>query len=114
LNSGNEIQRVIYESIVNRRCSHSDCSDSATVALEGCGYCTKHFIWACYKHLEKSSEAHIDNGFERNAKRQTDSLVEIVDKVTSLSLNSIAFSNQERGQLMDILLWTCDLLEKQT
>jgi hypothetical protein len=65
-------------------------------------------------HLEKFSEARIDESSERNAKGQRDFLIEIVDKVTSLSLNSIAFTNRERGQLMDILLWNCDLLKKLT
>ena len=99
---------------MHRRCSYSDCAESATVAIEGCEYCVAHFISACYKHLEKSSESRIDVGSERNAKGQTDLLIEIVDKVTSLILNSIAFTNQERGQLMDILLWTCDLVAKRT
>jgi len=99
---------------MHHRCGYADCIGSATIALEGCCYCTKHFISACYKHLEKSSESHIDNACEGNAKRQTDSLVEIVDKVTSLSINNVAFSNQERGQLMDIILWTCELLAERT
>lgn len=99
---------------MHRRCSHIDCIESSTVALEGCGYCTKHFISACYKHLEQSSESRIDEGSERNAEGQTELLVAIVDKVTSLSLNGIALSNQERGQLMDIILWSCDLLAGRT
>jgi hypothetical protein len=97
---------------VHHRCSYSDCVESATVAKEGCEYCVAHFISACYTQLEKSSEAHIDEGSERSAKGQIDSLIEIVNKVTSLSLNSI--TNQERSQLTDILLWTCDLLAKRT
>jgi hypothetical protein len=99
---------------VHHRCSYSECAESATVATEGCEYCVAHFISACYKHLEGSSESRIGEASERNAKGQRDSLLEIVDKVTSLSLNSIAFTNRERGQLMDILLWTCDLLAKRT
>jgi hypothetical protein len=56
----------------------------------------------------------VGDGHERNGRLQRDSLIEIVDKVTSLTLNSIAFTNLERGQLMDILLWTCDLLSTGT
>lgn len=99
---------------MHHRCSYSNCVESATVAIEGCEYCVAHFISTCYKRLEKSAESRADEGSEPKAKGQTDSLIEIVDKVTSLSLNSIAFTNQERGQLMDILLWTCDLLVKRT
>lgn len=99
---------------MHHRCSYVDCVESAAVALEGCEYCVSHFISACYKHLEKSSESRVDEDSERTEKRQRDSLIEIVDKVTSLSLNSIAFTNRDRGQLMDILLWSCDLLAKRT
>jgi hypothetical protein len=41
-------------------------------------------------------------------------LIDIVDTVTSLSLGSDEFTNQERGQLMDILLWACDSLAERT
>jgi hypothetical protein len=34
----------------------------------------------------------------KGASEQKDYVLEIVDKVTSLSLNSIAFTNQECGQ----------------
>ena len=99
---------------MHRRCSYVDCVESATADLTGCEYCVAHFISACYKRLEKSSQSRVDEGSECNAKGQIDLLAEIVDKVTSLSLNSIAFTNQQRGQLTDILLWACDLLAKQT
>jgi len=96
---------------MHRGCGFPDCTKSATVEMEGCGYCVTHFIEVCYKHLERSLElTDLDN----EVKTRTRSLAEIVDKVTSLSLNSVAFTNQERSQLMDILLWTCDLLGKQT
>ena len=97
---------------MHHRCSHSDCVEPPSVAIGGCEYCVAHFISACYKHLEKSSESRLDEASERNAREQTDSLIEIVDRVTSLSLNDMVFTNQERGQLTDILLWACDLLDE--
>jgi hypothetical protein len=96
---------------MHRVCGFPNCTKSATVEIEGCAYCITHFIEVCYKHLEKSLElTDLDN----EVKARTRRLAEIVDKVTSISLNSIAFTNQERSQLTDILLWTCDLLGKQT
>jgi hypothetical protein len=98
---------------MHHRCSYVGCKEAVTVAFEG-GYCVGHFISACYKCLEQSAEPLVGDGRERNGGLQRDSLIEIVDKVTSLTLNSIAFTNLERGQLMDILLWTCDLLSTRT
>jgi hypothetical protein len=49
-----------------------------------------------------------------DAKTRQESLLEIVDKVTSLGLKDIAFTNKERGQLMDVLLWACDLLSERS
>jgi hypothetical protein len=95
---------------MHRRCSFAGCGNLAAVALVGGEYCIAHFIMACYKCVEEFSERPIDEETERNVKEQRDLLMEVVDKVSALSLNSIAFTNQERGQLMDILLWTCDLL----
>jgi hypothetical protein len=94
---------------MHHNCTFPDCTQSATVMMVGCEYCVTHFILASYKYLEKSSEQVMD---PEEGKGQKDYLLEIVDKVTSLSLNSIAFTNQERGQLMDILLWACELLSE--
>jgi hypothetical protein len=54
----------------------------------------------------------MDSGIEGNVQR--DYLVEIAATVTSLSLNSVALTNHERGQLTDILLWVCDLLSERS
>jgi len=90
-------------------CGFPDCTKPATAEIEGCGYCVTHFIEVCYKHLERSSDLTV---LGNEVKSRARCLAEVVDKVASLSLKSIAFSNQERSQLTDILLWTCDLLGK--
>jgi hypothetical protein len=95
---------------MDRVCSFPDCTKSAVATLDGCKYCVVHFVSTCYKCLEKTS----DRANEAAQKEQRNSLIEIVDTVTSLSLGSDEFTNQERGQLMDILLWACDSLAERT
>ena len=48
-------------------------------------------------------------GSEDGENAQKYYLLELVDKVTSLNLNSIAFTNQERGRSIEMLIWACDL-----
>ena len=64
--------------------------------MGGSEYCVVHFILTCYQHLEKSPP-------ER-------ALLEIIDRATAIGLTADDLTNQERGQLLDILLWAGDLL----
>jgi hypothetical protein len=96
---------------MRHNCAFSNCTRPAIVTMVGCEYCVAHFILASYKHLEKSSERVVDAGIEGNP--QQDTLLEIAATVTSLTLNGIALTNHERGQLTDILLWACDLLSER-
>jgi hypothetical protein len=80
--------------------------------LGGYDYCTAHFILACYKLLEKPPEKTLGHETESIVKTRGEMLEEIVDKVTSLSLETENLTNRERGPLMDILLWACDSLDR--
>jgi hypothetical protein len=95
---------------MDRACSFPDCIKSAVATLGGCEYCVSHFVSTCYTCLEKTS----NRANEAAQKERRNSLIDIVDTVTSLSLGSDEFTNQERGQLMDILLWACDSLAERT
>lgn len=91
---------------MDRPCSFLDCSRPSVALLARREWCLIHFITACYRELEVCSE----RGSSELEEGQRRMLIEIVDQVTSLSLGRNDFVNQERGQLMDILLWTSDLL----
>lgn len=95
---------------MDRRCS-LDCAKPSIVTLGVCEYCLGHFLLACYRRLEESPElGRRDQENDGNARAQKESLLEIVDQATSVSLSTCDLTNQERGQLLDILLWASDLL----
>jgi len=80
---------------MDRRCSLVDCAKPSAVTLGDHEYCVFHFILTCYRSLEKSPEKQ--------------SLLEIIDRATVVGLTNGDLTNQERGQLLDILLWAGDL-----
>jgi hypothetical protein len=57
----------------------------------------------------KSSDGG-DQEKERETEVQRGSLLKILDQATSLSLTTNDLTNQERGQLLDVLFWASDLL----
>ena len=97
---------------MDRRCSFLHCAKPGVVTLGDCEYCLEHFISTCYRHLEDSPESRRgDQENEGEAKVQRGSLLdEIIDQATSVALITNDLNNQERGQLLDILLWANDLL----
>jgi hypothetical protein len=66
-----------------------------------------HFILTCNQYLAEHSEG------EGKSKGQTqqESLIEIVDQVTAISLSPGDLNNQQRGQLLDIVLRAGDLIQ---
>jgi hypothetical protein len=96
---------------MDSRCSFLQCGEPGIVALKDNEYCLAHFILACYRQLEQSGEFRSgDQESERKAEVRSRSLVEIIDQATSVSLTTSDLTNQERGQLLDILFWASDLL----
>ena len=99
---------------IDRSCSLADCAKPSAVTLESYEYCVAHFIRTCYQRLEKSPEK-LRKGDQENeglAEAQKRSLLEIVDRATALSLTNDDLSNQERSQLLDILLWAGNLIRQ--
>lgn len=93
------------------RCGFFHCGEPSVATLGDYEYCLVHFILACYRYLEQSSDLrHGDPEHEGKAEARRWSLVEIIDQVTSVGLTTDDLTNQERGQLLDILLWTSGLL----
>jgi hypothetical protein len=96
---------------MDRRCSFLHCGKPSVVALGDYDYCLVHFILVCYRHLDQSPDLRRqDQEHEGKAEARTRSLVEIIDQATSLSLTTGELTNQERGQLLDIVFWASDLL----
>ena len=93
---------------MDHRCSFLDCAKPSVVTLGDCEYCVVHFIATSYRHLEQPRRG--DQEKEGETEVQRGSLLEILDQATSVSLTTSNLTNQERGQLLDILFWASDLL----
>jgi hypothetical protein len=96
---------------MDRCCSFLHCGKPSVVTLGDYQYCLVHFILVCYRDLDQSPDLRRqDQEHEGTAEARACSLVEIIDQATSLSLITGELTNQERGQLLDIVLWASDLL----
>ena len=97
---------------MDRRCTFLHCAKPSDATLGDHEYCRMHFILTCYRQLEESPDSRRgDKENEGEAKVQRGSLLdEIIDQATSVALITNDLNNQERGQLLDILLWANDLL----
>jgi hypothetical protein len=96
---------------MDRRCSFLHCGKPSVVTLGDYEHCLVHFISVCYRQLDQSPDLALqDQEHEGKAEERTRSLVEIIDQATSLSLTTSELTNQERGQLLDIVFWASDLL----
>src|ERR1700723_1730831 len=103
--------KSFYVRSMDRSCSCLDCAKLSVVTLGVCEFCLRHFISTCYRILEESPEiGRRDQKNDGSADAQKESLLEIIDQATSVSLSTCDLTNQERGQLLDILLWASDLL----
>jgi hypothetical protein len=90
------------------RCSFLHCAKPSVVTLGDREYCVAHFISASYRHLEEFRRGDQEKEGEIEAQRGW--LREILDQTTSVGLTTSDLTNQERGQLLDILFWASDLL----
>lgn len=97
---------------MDRRCSFLHCAKPGVVTLGDCEYCLAHFSSTCYRRLEEFPESRRgDRENEGEAKVQRGSLLdEIIDQATFVAMTTNDLNNQERGQLLDIVLWVNDLL----
>jgi hypothetical protein len=91
-------------------CSYHDCSEPSIATITVRGYCLAHFIAICYSFLEEHTGEILGQGKEHTVRDIPITLEEIINEVTSLGLKAGNFTNHERGQLMDILLWACEAL----
>ncbi len=93
---------------MDRRCSFLNCAKPCFVTLGDCEYCVMHFISTSYRDLEEFRRGDQEKEGESEVLR--DSLLEIVDQATTVGLTTSDLTNQERGQLLDLLFWASDLL----
>jgi|ERR1700680_1939074 len=98
---------------MDRRCNFVDCAKRSTLTLRDHEYCAGHFILTCYQRLEEPQEfEERDQENEVSGRAQRLSLLEIIDKATAGSLATGDLTNLEQSQLLDIILWASELVQR--
>ncbi len=94
-------------------CNHPGCTNPRVCALEGLQLCMSHFISACYRKLDELAELIQQRDFKSTSVHPIRRfLVECTSQAVSQALKVQGIRNQERAQLLDILLSAGDLLGK--
>lgn len=98
-------------SVGKQNCSLERCAQNAAVVLAERRLCLEHYFEWCYRQLEdlesqvrrKSMEAIKDAALRTQ-------IEECSNRTLTVSLQHEPLTNQDRSRLLDILLWTGDLL----
>jgi len=92
-------------------CCRPGCSQSAVASLREESFCLNHFCGRCYELLERIDDraqlARSDHSFPQDAIAVADDCARVALHV---SLNTRALGNLERARLLDILLWSGDIV----
>lgn len=94
-----------------QHCSVASCEDPAQITLEGMASCLEHFIVRCYALLEQLDpriRGKRAEGSELN--RLRDTIEECSNRALLVSLRFESLTNFDRSRLLDILLWSSELL----
>jgi hypothetical protein len=93
------------------QCSLESCAQGARITLGGEPFCLNHFILRCYKRLDQL-DPRIRAGRRENAELNDlrESVEECSNRALLLSLRCESLTNLDRSRLLDILLWSSDLL----
>jgi hypothetical protein len=98
-------------SAAEQNCSLESCAKNAAVVLAERRLCLEHYFEWCYQQLEdlesqvrrKSMEVTKDTALRTQ-------IEECSNRTLTVSLQHEPLTNQDRSRLLDILLWTGDLL----
>jgi hypothetical protein len=94
-----------------QHCSMAACEDPARATLNGKAFCLEHFIVHCYELLEQLDpriRGKRDEGSELSSLR--DAVEDCSNRALLVSLRFEALTNLDRSRLLDILLWSSELL----
>jgi len=87
-------------------CDVRVCGKPELVRFMGQMLCSEHFISHCYTQIDACSDSLRGNEKWSASSGYTieETLIEIADRTTQLSLNAPALNKMEKAQLLDILL----------
>jgi len=94
-----------------QHCTLESCQNAATIFLESRPYCLEHFIGHCYELLDRLDPRIRGNHAESaELHRLREAVEECSNRALLLSLRCETLTNSDRSRLLDILLWSSDLL----
>lgn len=99
------------ETIAAQRCSSNSCAQPSAVLVAGRTLCLEHYFEWCYQQLEE-----LEYRIKRRSVGSSEELAlralaeECSNRTLKVSLQYSPLTNQDRSRLLDILLWSGDLL----
>jgi hypothetical protein len=93
------------------RCTLEACESGVSISMGGAPFCLEHFVSRCYELLQVL-DPRIRNRRGEIAELSTlrESIEECSNSALLVSLRAEALTNLNRSRLLDILLWSSDLL----
>lgn len=93
------------------RCSAPDCERPAEAVLEARYLCRDHYLTACYQRLEECAQRLHEQAYSDTAAEAVRQfLEECMRQATEISQSAENLDNLARARLLDILLWSADLV----
>ena len=94
-----------------QNCCLESCAKTVAVVLPGRKFCLEHYFEWCYRQLEEIESQvrrrSIDVGKDAGLRAQIE---ECSNRTLAVSLQHEPLTNLDRSRLLDILLWSGDLL----
>ena len=98
--------------VVTETCNRMDCSKQMVTALGEEELCFEHFCARSYQLLESAANATERPREEAGCAEVLCRLNECARRAMEIALRQIELSNLERARLLDILLWSGDLISE--
>jgi hypothetical protein len=98
--------------VLTETCNRTDCSKQMVTVLGEEELCFDHFCARCYELLEHA-EGPVESG--RDAAGRAEVVIrlnECARRALEIALRQIELNNLERARLLDILLWSGDLISE--
>lgn len=98
--------------VLTETCSRMDCSKQMVTALSEEELCFDHFCATCYELLESADGPAESRRGASGCAEVLGQLDECALRALEIALRQIELNNLERARLLDILLWSGDLISE--
>ena len=98
--------------VLTETCRGMDCSKQMVTALGDEELCFDHFCARCYELLERADEPGKSRRDAAGCAELRSRLDECAQRALEIALCQIELNNLQRARLLDILLWSGDLISE--